>query len=541
MFIGSGWIRRWRTLARGTTLVSAILLAITACGGASSTGTENVGRTGSGGTLTLGWNQVPDTLNPALTGALSVAPIDAAIFNTLVYLTTKDQVTPDLATSWSVSSNGLQYTFNLRHGVTFQDGTPFDSAAVVTNIQYIANPTSAGGAAVGLLGPCTTATADSQYKVTIQCSQPYTPLLRQLGEPNLSMQSPTAMKTYGPNLGDHPVGTGPFELASYTPHVSLTLKRNPGYDWAPPALGSNGPAKLQNLVFTFVTNSQSQLSELQSGQAQMINRVSGAYFKTIGAQSGFRAIYIPTSGMGFFIPVDTASWPTSDLAVRRAIEYAIDKSAAIQIGDQGAFKPLWGPLQPGILGAVSYKGMYPFSTKKAEQELIAGGWTRSGDGWTKDGKPLTLVMTYPSGAGDDPDFAQAIQSALGAVGMKVSISPMAAPAWEAANLSAAFNITLSTYGAVDPDTLRIHYLPGLYFNRSHYSNPQLTSLLNRAEVETNQANRVDLYGQAQKIIMDDAVEVPLREQAALDITSSKVAGLTYSAGGIEEFYQVTIS
>ena len=136
-------------------------------------------------------------------------------------------MTPDLATKWSVSPDGKTYTFTLRHGVTFQDGTPFNAQSVVANVNYITAKTTQSTIALGLLGPCTTATAESQYTVELHCSTPYAPLLEQLGEPYMGIQSPTAIAKYGKNLGTHLVGTGPFKFVSYTPDQSVVLAAQP--------------------------------------------------------------------------------------------------------------------------------------------------------------------------------------------------------------------------------------------------------------------------------------------------------------------------
>ncbi len=190
--------------------------------------------------ITVGWAGPFDTLNPATTGNRNVGPIDANIFDTLVWLTPDFKVTPDLATKWEVSPDGKTYTFTLREDVTFQDGTPFDAAAVVANFDYIADKSTQSKISLTLLGSCTKATATAQYTLQLTCTAPYAPLLAQLGEPYFGMQSPKAIKEYGADLGLHPVGTGPFSMVSYQSGQSLVLKRNDAYRWNPPATSHQG-------------------------------------------------------------------------------------------------------------------------------------------------------------------------------------------------------------------------------------------------------------------------------------------------------------
>src|ERR1700749_4303179 len=128
------------TYRRLLAVIALVLAAgtVAACSsGGGSSGSGASGGSGGNSTLTIGWAEPPDTLNPATTGARDVGPIDENVFDTLVYLTPSLKVTPDLATKWSISPDGKKYTFDLRHGVTFQDGTPFNAQSVVANIDYI--------------------------------------------------------------------------------------------------------------------------------------------------------------------------------------------------------------------------------------------------------------------------------------------------------------------------------------------------------------------------------------------------------------------
>ena len=155
--------------------------------------------------LTVGWAEPIDALNPTLTTARDVGPLLINIFDTLVWLTPDLQVTPGLAKSWTMSPDGKTYTFELRDDVTFHDGTPFDADAVVANINFITDKKTQSKISLSLLGPCTQATATGKYTVEIHCSAPYGPLLSQLGEPYLGIQSPAAIQKYGPDIAMHPL------------------------------------------------------------------------------------------------------------------------------------------------------------------------------------------------------------------------------------------------------------------------------------------------------------------------------------------------
>jgi peptide/nickel transport system substrate-binding protein len=539
-------LRRIRGFAAVISVTAACLLAAACSSGGGSASPAAGGSGGSasatsGGSITVGWAEEPDTLNPATTGARDVGPIDANIFDTLIYLTKDNQVTPDLATKWSVSSNGKVYSFTLRQGVKFQDGTPFNAQAVVANFQYITSKTTQSATSITLLGTCTKATATGTYTFTLSCTQPYPPLIAQLGEPYLGLQSPTAIAKYGKNLGLHPVGTGPFELQSFRPNDSIVLVRNPDYDWAPPALGHNGPAYLSSITFDIVPDDQSRVSEFTSGQSQFMQEVPGVYYEKLKGSSAYQAMAVPISGMGIFLPINASRFPTNDLAVRQAILYAVNIKNVIQVADYGAYSPISTPLQQGMVGYdASLASMYPYDPAKAESLLTSDGWTKSGGYWTKDGQRLVVDLTSPTAPPEYPSVMEAIQAQLASVGIVGKVETMATTAWlasaAAAGNSGGTSLTPSQYVAVDPSALSVWFLPGEYLNWSHYTNPQLTSLLNQAGETQSEAERVKLYDQAQTIIMQQALMMPLHENEDLTLASTSLQGVSYSGGGFEFFY-----
>ncbi|MDT0262642.1 ABC transporter substrate-binding protein [Jatrophihabitans lederbergiae] len=533
-------MRFTRKSASTTALALLLATAVSACSGGSGSG-SGAGGAAKGAVdkqakVTLGWAEPVDTLNPATTGNRDVGPIDANIFDTLVWLTPDFKVTPDLATKWTVSPDAKTYTFTLREDVKFHDGTAFDAAAVVSNINYMTNKSTQSNISLGLLGPCTKATATAKYTVKIECTAGYAPLLAQLGEPYMGMQSPAAIQKYGKDLGLHPVGTGAFEFVSYQPNQSVVLKRNEAYNWAPAAVKHTGPPDIAQLTFQIVPSSQARVTQFQSGQSDFMQETPGIFWNTLGKTGRYTSIQFPITGMGIFAPINAGSFPTNDPAVRKAIMYAVDKAGAIKVADAGVFAPSNTPLQKGMVGYdSSLEGMYSYDPAKAESTLQAAGWTKNNGIYEKGGKRLTLNITAIASVPEYPLIAQAIQGYLRKVGMDAKVSQQAVPAWLASNIKGNMSLTPLQYIAVDPDALHLWFLPGQYFNWSHYTNPTLTSLINQGQKETDPAKRQTIYSQAQKIIMEQAVLMPIHENVDLVMTSKKLTGLTYSGGGFEYF------
>lgn len=490
----------------------------------------------AGSQLTIGWAEPLDTLNPATTGSRNTGPIMSNIFDTLVWLTSDFKVTPGLATDWKVSKDGLTYTFNLRHDVTFQDGTAFDAQAVVKNIEYITDKATQSKIALGLLGPCKTAKATGKYTVTISCEKPYAPLLTQMGEPYLGMQSPAAIKKYGQDLGQHPVGTGAFKFVSWQPNQSVVLQRFDKYNWMPAALKHKGPAKIDKLTFSIVPNPQARINQFQSGQSQVIQQVPGLYWKALGASKRYQSMKVRISGMGIFMPINASKWPTDDVKVRQAILYATDRKGIIQLADNGVFPVSKYPLSEGMLGYdPSIKDYYPYDPDKAAKLLKEDGWTKANGVWTKDGKPLTVTISPISTKAEYMAIAQAVQGYLQKIGMVAKVEPLAISAWLSSAIQGDMTMGTAQYIGVDPDALHVWFLPGQYFNWSHWSDPKLTAMIEQAQKLNDAAKRKALYGDIQKIIMENAVMMPIRQNLDLTMIAKSVKGVTYSGGGFQYF------
>lgn len=484
--------------------------------------------------LTVGWAEPIDTLNPATTGARNQGPLLVNIFDTLVWLTPDFKVEPLLAKSWTVAPDGMTYSFVLREDVKFHDGTDFDAEAVVANIKYITDKETPAKVSIALLGPCKEAVATGKFTVDLKCAAPYAPLLAQLGVPYLGIQSPKAIAQYGKDLGLHPTGTGPYAFVSYEMNQSLVVKRNEAYAWNPPSVGHKGPPNIAEIKFQIVPNAQARVSQFQSGQSQMMQQTPGVHWNAMQKMDRFTAIPVPITGLGIFAPVNAKRFPTDDIAVRRAIQYAIDKKGVVQLAEAGAIPPSLTPLQPSMTAYdKSLEAMYPFDPAKAEATLKDGGWTKKDGFWEKDGKRLTLTITAISTSTSYPLLAQAMQNYLQKIGMEVNVQQLASPAWLAANINGDMSLTPLQYIGVDADALSSWFTAGQYFNWSHYSNPKLDALFKQGREETDAAKRVPIYQEIQKILMEEAVMLPIRQNIDLVMTSKKLTGVTFSGGGFE--------
>src|ERR1041385_4754597 len=187
-----------------------------------------------GGTLTWGqWDKI-DVIDPALTTGAAAGEIAQNILDTLITLDAQQQPHPALATKWAIDDGGKKFTFTLRDGVKFHDGTPFTSAAVKQSFERIMKPELKAGAVVALLGPIDTITTPDDRTVILNYKQGYYAFMLQAWRYFFGIMSPKYLATLKPaDVAATPVGSGPFMFDSRSADGVVTLKAFPDYNWGP--------------------------------------------------------------------------------------------------------------------------------------------------------------------------------------------------------------------------------------------------------------------------------------------------------------------
>ncbi len=184
-----------------------------------------------GGRIVYGLTLAPSGIDPHVNASSELGIPLTSVYDTLVYQNPETgEFVPGLAKKWDISRDGLVYTFSLRKGVTFHDGSAFDAEAVRFNLERVASPDLASQKARFMLGPYERVEVVNQRTVRIILSEPFAPLLAALSQVYLGMASPAAVEKWGDEYQLHQVGTGPFIFTEYAPGDHLLLKRNPDYD-----------------------------------------------------------------------------------------------------------------------------------------------------------------------------------------------------------------------------------------------------------------------------------------------------------------------
>ncbi len=506
---------------------TAVVLVLAACSGAgtSTTSSEPV----SGGTLTYASGDAePTCLDPHVGGNYPQALLATQYIEELVGLE-DGEPTPELATKWTTSDDGKTLTFTLRDDVTFTDGTPFDAAAVVANIEHVQDPATASSTGYLALQSITKATATDDHTVTLSLSRPDSALLESFSQPWVGMESPKALERKQATNCESPVGTGPFEVTGWKHGDRVTLTKNTDY-W-----GKTKP-RLSGITWRFLPDSTSRYAALQSGQVDVIDNAQPDQLKAASAKGAIRDLDAPRPGASNRLELNSGHGVFRDEAVRQAFIAGAEIDPGLQSLFLGTAKRSYSVLSSAEPLAYSEKSRFDYSPTKAKQLLDDAGWTVGSDGIRqKDGQQLTVtfpVSTNQSVPAERSLFQQ-IQASEKAVGFKVVLDELDLSSWYAALAANEYDVVSAPYTKVGPDVLRILYdsasiepAPSGYFaNLAQLDDPALDTLLEQAARTSDADERADLYEQAQKAILASDTVLPLYDQQNHFLVRSAVHGI----------------
>lgn len=487
----------------------------------------------SGGELKVGWGGF-QTFDPHVTSSLRDYLFINAVYDKLVERTTDGKLYPGLATEWTTSPDGLTWTFKLRQGVKFHDGTPFDAEAVKFNFDRIVNPATKSQYAVFILGPYESSRVIDASTVELKLKSKYGRLLSALASGGLAMVSPAAAKQYGEDYAQHPVGTGPFKFQEWVQNDHVTLVRNPDYQWASGRDTHQGPAYLDQVRIQIIPEAGTLTAGLLSGQIDAGGIATADWAKL--QSSGFTTKKYLVEGYppaGHFINVTKP--PTDDLRVRQAIIFALDFDAINEAVFDGTSAPANDVISTFSWAYDPEAGkLYHFDRARANSLLDEAGWVKNGEYRTKAGQELSLVyVTFTT----LKNLAEAVQAQLKEVGFKVEVIAEDYPPYQEDTQKGKHNIAWTQWSGLDPGDLHKIFGSeniGVGWNLSHYKNADVDQWLTEGDAENDQAKRKEIYAKVQRQLMQDAVYAPLYNYTLLwafkkGLTGVEVADMVGSA------------
>lgn len=437
-----------------------------------------------------------------------------------------------LADSYEASKDGLTYTVKLKKHVKFHDGTDFNAAAVKANFDRVTNPENKLKR-YSLFSNIAKTEVVNDATVRFTLKVPFSAFINQLAHPSAAIISPAALAKYGKEIGLHPVGTGPFRFVEWRQPDYMKVEKSPNY-W------KKGYPRVDAIVWKSVTDNNTRTAMIQAGEASY---TPVPFEQAENLKQNPKLDVISSPGIvTWYMSMNTAKKPFSDLRVRQALNYAINKEAMIKAIYYGYAEIAKGP----VPGAVQYSaniGTYPFDLAKARKLLAEAGYPNGFETelWGGNNSTAAKAMTF-------------LQQQLSQVGVKARITaqepgqrvellenvqkPEEAgvrlnwAGWSASTGEADWALRpLFATSSIPPKGLQ---------NFAYYSNPKLDALLQKALATTKAGEKTRIYKEAQEIIFKDAPWVFLVNTQQVYVRTKNLAGIYLMPDGSMNFDDIEL-
>jgi peptide/nickel transport system substrate-binding protein len=441
-------------------------------------------------------------------------------------------IEPRLAIGWKVAPDGKTWTFSLRDHVVFHDGTPFDASAVVFSFERLLDPQhpnylgTSGGYWRSLLKDVTKVTAVDPHTVEIHVGRAYSPLLGDLAM--FPMVSPAGVRAAGDGFAAHPVGTGPFELESWTKGQQVVVHRFDGYWGSRPYL--------DRVVFQVDPDARQRLIDLESGSVDVASAILPDEQPFVELHPDLVLVHTPGNDVTY-LAMNTQKKPWDDVRVRRAANFAVNKEPIVKLAYQGRAVPADSPLPPTEWAYHDPRVRYaydPAAARKLLNDAIA-------DGTFDPNKTYKLyVPSTPRPYVPQPErVARFIQSSLDQVGIKTEL--VLQPYSQHLQSVDQGDHDLCLFGWVgdngDPD----NFLYVLFHsdnatgndpnNVAFYRDDEVDKWLLEAQGTADEATRSSLYAAVQDKLSTDAPWVPIAHSELIVAGRAELEGLLLSPTG----------
>ena len=506
-------------------LLAAALCLVVGVGATSS-------RAADKDTLVIASGADAVTLDPGVSFDGQSPLLWRAVYETLLtYKGGTTEIVPNLAESYDISPDKLTYTFKIRKGIKFTDGEPLDAAAVKLNID---RAVAIKQGIAYALGPITKIDTPDDSTVVLHVSAPSDGLLSAFaGLYSVNMISPKAIKDHQTNndwgqawLRDHMVGTGPYMLQTYTQSQQGVFTRNPNY-WR----GWDGD-HFQRIIIKYIHEPSTERLLLQQGDIDVALFMPDDVVESLDGKPGITVTDIPSFNL-YYIVLPTKKGPTADVKVRQAIAYGLNYQAFIKDMLRGKARQAHGPLPSTFIGYNPDTPQYNYDPAKAKQLLAEAGHPGGG---------FTIKYVYESGYWWKRPLGELFQSNMKDLGITVEIQEMSPSAW--AGMLSNPDTAGQAFGLVWWPTLAtpLDYMWSIFdtaaqgsagYNWGYYSNAKLDKLLDAATAEPDDAKRMQMYGEAQKLLVEESPALFVYEKNYRLPMSDKVKGFVFNGIYIE--------
>lgn len=476
----------------------------------------------------------PETLDPYNTNATLTTAVTKSFYEGLFQFDKDLVVKPVLAESYTVSEDALTYTFKLRPGVRFHDGTDFNAEAVKINIERVLNRENAL-ARFNQFSRIDRVEVVDSLTVRFVLKEPFGPFINSLAHPSAGMISPKALQEYGKDIGLHPVGTGPYKFVEWRQTDYIKGTRFADY-WR------QGYPKVEHVTWKPVLENGTRAAMLQTGEADFAFPIPFEQVNTL-KDNGSLDILKEPSIITRYVSFNMQHKPFSDVRVRQALNYAINREALVKVAFNGYAFPAQGFVPQGVNYAYKMEP-WPYDPAKARALLAEAGYP--------NGFETTLWGGYNNST--TQKVLQFLQQQLAQVGIKVTVQalePGQRTEW--------------VEGASDPQkaAVRMYYMgwssstgeadwalrpllsteawpPGLN-NTAYYSNATFDGYIGDALKATSNDEKRDLYRKAQELLYVDLPWAPLVTDEMVYVRNKRLSGVYAMPDGSINIDEIVLS
>ncbi|HXF64431.1 MAG TPA: ABC transporter substrate-binding protein [Caldilineaceae bacterium] len=524
-------------LVRWLSLFLLTALLVSACAPAASTGPAAPAESAAQGqpeaqqaaapaaqgekVLTVALTTIPNSLDMPKAAERNASNASWQLYDSLLWINDEGELEPALATEWTVSEDGTTYTFTLREGVTFHNGEPFTAEAVVSSWERGKNPENEYFTD---WEQATSVTVIDDMTVQVTTDGPKPLFLRQMAQ-SWAMTPPGYISEVGEEeFLRKPVGTGPFKLVELVEGDRIVMEKNENY-WR------DGYPLIDRLIFRPIPESSTRVAAIQTGEVDIVTRLSAEEAESLRSQEGIEVINYPVDRV-YYIAFNNMTTgvgqPTEDPKVRLAMNYAVDVQAILDALFNGYGRPATGLVSSSSFGYDPEIQPYGYDPEKAKQLLAEAGYP---DGFSID-------MACPAGAYTNfEQVCEAVQGYLGEIGIQVNLEIMESGAfWDLeANKQLPPLFGDSWSSTLGESLVRLNgALLGEGASYSSWSDPVIIDLLNEISVTVDEEARAELYIELQRYMQENPPFIYLYEPVTFEAIRSRVEN--YKPRSAEQYY-----
>lgn len=547
-----------RRLAGLTAVVSATAL-LAACGSggdAGGSGTSDGSASGTdaaagepieGGELLYLEYQPYTTLYPPQSGFYPNGALIANITDRLVYQDPETlEFSPWIATDWTVNADATEYTFNLRDGVTFSDGSPLDAEVVAKNFDaYGLGDAEAGFPVSEQINNYVSSEVVDADTVTFRFSAPSPGFLQATSANGAGLLSSDTLDgdldAYAPGNGTGVVGSGPFVIAEETVGTEILLEARDDYDWAPAESEHQGRAYLDGVRFSVTPEDSVRIGALTSGQTDVIRYVQ-AYDEAQVEQAGLQLFAPQTQGVNNSLSLRFTNGILADIDVRKAIVAGVNAQEVVDTVFTPNYPVATGVLSHTALGYVDHEAELAHDPDEANRLLDEAGWTLGSDGIReKDGQKLTLVASEAKPQPLSRDTLTLVAQQLKAIGVDLQILAADSGTYaEAIKDPDQVQLYHSMVGRTDLDVIKSQYA-STNRDANLSDDAELDRLLGLVASTADPAARLQASADAQQYLVDQAYVIPLFEEPQVYGAQDYVQGFGWDTVARPVFYNTWLA